>query len=59
MDTELVTIREAARYLGVSRVSVYRLIQAGALTVYRPLPDAPRLRRSELDAYIEAVRVRR
>lgn len=45
------SISSAAEYLGVARSTVYRLIQAGKLPVYRLTPDAPRLKRSELDLY--------
>jgi len=52
----LVTVGEAARVLGVSRSTVYRLIWKGSLNVYRPVPDAPRLRLSEVSALVEECR---
>lgn len=50
------TISGAARYLGVARSTVYRLIGDGKLDVYRVTPDAPRLKRGDLDAYAEGNR---
>lgn len=50
------TVREAASLLGLSRTSVYRLIWNGSLNVYRPVPDAPRLRLSEVSALMEGSR---
>lgn len=56
-DTQLLLkIQEAATILGVSRSSVYRLIERGALKIVRPLPDAPRIARADLDAYVESIR---
>lgn len=51
---ELLTITAAARYLSVSRTSIYNLIDRGTLSVVRPLPDTPRIKRSDLDALIAA-----
>ena len=51
-STELLTIPAAARRLTVSVRSVYRLIERGELTVLRILPDAPRVRATDLDALI-------
>jgi excisionase family DNA binding protein len=47
----LVTINEAATYLGVARRTVDRLIASGALPVVRVL-TAPRIRLADLDAMI-------
>lgn len=52
----LMTVREAANLLGLSRTSVYRLIWKGSLSVYRPVADAPRLRLSEVVALMEGSR---
>ena len=52
----LFTITEAGSYLGVSRSSIYRLIEQGKLQVLRPLPDAPRIARAQLDQYAEGLR---
>jgi len=51
---ELLTITAAARYLSLSRTSVYKLIERGDLAVVRLLPDAPRIHRQDLDALIAA-----
>ena len=47
----LMTYKEAAHLLGLSRSSIYRLIEREALTVVRPLPGTPRIRRADLEAY--------
>jgi len=52
----LLTYREAARMLGLSRSSIYRLIEREALTVVRPLPGTPRIRRADLEAYAADLR---
>ena len=52
----LLKIVEAAQYLGVSRSSIYRLIEEGTLKVLRPVPDAPRIARADLEAYVESIR---
>lgn len=54
VNQDFVSISEAARILGVSRPTVYRLIQDGRLTaeryhVYRPRGPI-RLRRAEVEA---------
>ena len=51
----LLTITEAGRYLGVSRSSIYRLINEGKLKTVRPVPDAPRIAREQLDQYAEGL----
>jgi excisionase family DNA binding protein len=52
----LLTITEAGRYLGVSRSSIYRLIHEGKLKTVRPVPDAPRIARAEIEQYAEGLR---
>ena len=47
----------AARYLGLGLVTLYKLIDAGDLPAYR-LGRVIRLRRAEIDAFIERSRVR-
>jgi excisionase family DNA binding protein len=54
----LLTITAAAKQLGVSRSSVYRLIGSGALPVVRPLPDAPRITRDALEEYVQGLNSR-
>lgn len=46
----------ATSYLGVSSATLYRLVDEGLLAAYRPSRSL-RFRRSDLDAYLEAVRV--
>jgi len=46
------TITDAARILTVSRGSLYKMIWAGRIAVVRPLPDAPRILKTELDRFI-------
>ena len=52
MAPRLVTVPEAAAYLHLSRVSVYRLIAAGQLRKVK-LRGATRIRTDDLDALIE------
>jgi excisionase family DNA binding protein len=57
-DTQrLVTVREAAKTLGISREAAYRLVRAGILPVYRVGPsDATgplRVDRAELNEWLE------
>lgn len=47
------TIEEAARILGVSHLSVYRLIKRGRLRALRVGRDF-RIRRSDMDRYLDA-----
>ena len=54
MTPELLTITAAARYLSLCRTSIYKLVEQGDLHVVRLLPDAPRIRRTELDALVAA-----
>lgn len=48
---EFIPPKEAAAYLGLSLSTLYRLIRAGELQVYRLTPDAPRLKASELESF--------
>ena len=48
--------KKAADYLGISLSSLYRILKAGTLPVYRPVPDAPRLKVSDLDAFATSKR---
>jgi len=50
MADNLLTINEAARILGVSNVTVYRLIKRGRLRALRVGLDL-RLRNSDVDRY--------
>lgn len=48
----LITIEEASRLLSVSRSTIYRMIKAGTLPIVRPLPDAPRIARADVELLI-------
>lgn len=52
VQSALLTVPEAARYLSVSEGSVRGLLKSGKLPEVRPLPDAVRIARSDLDTYI-------
>ena len=56
-QNEWMSTDAACKYLGVSAATVYRLVDEGLLAAYRPSRSI-RFRRSDLDAYLEAVRVR-
>lgn len=47
----------ATDYLGVSSATLYRLVDEGLVIAYRPSRSI-RFRRSDLDAYLEAVRIK-
>ena len=53
MSQELLTIAEAARALGVSHLTVYRLIKRGRLRALRVGPDF-RIRRTDMERYLDA-----
>lgn len=53
MSQDLMTIEEAARLLGVSHLTVYRLIKRGRLRALRVGRDF-RIRRSDMDRYLDA-----
>ena len=56
MSTSLLTVNEAAARLGMSRRSIYRLIETDELPSVRGLtPGAPvRFRTEDLDAFVTA-----
>jgi len=47
------SITEAARFLSVSRETVYKLIEDKSIALYRVSPRSPRISRSELEAYVK------
>lgn len=51
-DARFYNVREAARYLGVNRSTVWRWIEAGRLTAYRVGPKAIRIKREDLDRVV-------
>jgi excisionase family DNA binding protein len=53
----LVTVREAARVLGIGRQLLYRAAEDGALAIYDPSPGGwSRVRLSDVAAWIESTR---
>lgn len=53
---EWVTVYDAARELGVSKMTVYRLVHSGELPAHR-IGRGFRIRREVLDAYVEGTLV--
>lgn len=51
----LLTIREVAQALGVSRMTVYRLIRAGRLKRVYPTPRSARITRESLEAFLRSL----
>ena len=51
----LLTVAEAARYLSISRTTLYRLTDRGEIAVVRLSRD-PRFLKSDLDAFIQTKR---
>lgn len=49
--------REAARHLGISEATLYRLVDEDLIPAYRPTRSL-RFRTADLDAYLESARVR-
>jgi len=49
---EYMTAKEAAAYLRIGLSTMRRLMMKGRIPVFRPLPDAPRLRKSDLDQFM-------
>jgi excisionase family DNA binding protein len=59
---EWLTVKQAGELLGLSEWSIRRRIGDGKLTAYRTKPDsgaAYRLRRGDVEAYLERMRVQR
>jgi excisionase family DNA binding protein len=53
----LVTVREAARLLGLGRHLLYRAAEDGALAIYDPSPGGwSRVRLSDVAAWLESTR---
>jgi excisionase family DNA binding protein len=55
VDDEFVTVQEAARLLGMGRMTFYRRLQDGVMPVYRS--DRDRRKRLVRRADVEAMRV--
>lgn len=56
-DIEWLSSKEAARRLGITQRTLYRLIDEGQLPAYK-LGRVIRLQQAEVDAFIEAARIR-
>lgn len=54
---DVLTVAEGAEYLKLSKAMLYRLIRRGDIPSYRLTRDAVRLRRRDLDAFVDAARV--
>jgi excisionase family DNA binding protein len=50
--SELLSIKDAAAYIGVSKASLYRLIGAGALPSVHVLKRKQLISRHDLDTYV-------
>jgi excisionase family DNA binding protein len=55
--TDWLTVREAATLLGLTKETVARLGRRGELPIDRPGPRSARIRRSDVDAYIDSCRI--
>ena len=51
----LLTIKEVAQALGVSRMTVYLLIMAGCLKRVYPTPRSARITRESLEAFLRSL----
>ena len=49
---KLLTMKQAAALLGVSRATIYRLIQRGDLARFELLPGTFRIRRDAIEAFL-------
>ena len=56
-DTEFLGTQEAARRLGITTRTLYRLIDEGQVPAYK-LGRVLRLKASDVDAYLESTRVK-
>lgn len=56
-DKEWLSTVDAAAHIGVEKKTLYKLVDDGVITAYRPSRSL-RFRRADLDAYLESVRVR-
>ena len=54
--TQMMSVSEAAEYLGVSAASVRHWSDAGRLTVYRTPGNQRRFRRTDLQSFISSMR---
>lgn len=54
--TEMMTVLDAAKDIGVSRWTVYNLLKQGILPYSRPASRSIRIARRDLDAYMQTRR---
>ena len=57
-DREVLTVEEAAAYLQVHKVTVYKYVRSGLLPAAR-LGKVYRLLRRDVDAFLETMKLRR
>ncbi len=57
MDREILTMKEAADYLRVSRATMYKIIETGGLPAYK-VNGTLRFEFREIRAYIERNRIK-
>jgi excisionase family DNA binding protein len=50
---QLLTMRRGAEFLGVSRATLWRLIHAGRIPTMELTPGTRRLRRADLEAFVD------
>ena len=50
---KLLTMKHAAAFLGISRATLYRLIQRGHIGTFELLPGTHRIRREDLEQFVE------
>ncbi len=55
MGTELLSVEQAATYLGVNRLTVRRRIASGDIPAYRLGPRLIRIRPEDLDALLRPI----
>jgi len=57
MEREWLTYAQAGELLGLSRSTVIRLVNAGALPVTYTSPRRPKILRADVEAYLERKRI--
>lgn len=53
VDVDFLKIKEASLFLGVSRDTLYRMIESGKITYYRVGAKAIRIKKSDLIQFVE------
>lgn len=57
MTGQMLTLKEVARELNIGLRTVERLVETGELPAYRLSPRVQRVRREDLEAYLESRRI--